>query len=86
MNRGRIIALDTPNSMVRRYGGRRTVIIHDASLELAVKLRERHPEARILSPDVSIEVDGISEMVGINPHPRPHVGIHTHPRRHRPPL
>lgn len=65
MNRGRIIALDTPHSLVRRYGGRRTVIIHDASPELAVKLGERYPGARILGPDVSIEVDGISEMGGI---------------------
>lgn len=65
INRGRIVALDSPHVLLEKYGGKKMFIIDEASSDLALKLKENYPNAHIFGNEVTIEADSASEMASL---------------------
>jgi len=65
INKGKIVAEDSPHVLLEKYGGKKTVVIEETSSELALKFREQFPTADVFGSTISIEAEDASEIATI---------------------
>jgi ABC-2 type transport system ATP-binding protein len=65
INGGRIVAIDSPHALLERYGGKKAVLVDEASLQLASALKEQFTGTHVLGSEVSIPVDSATEIASV---------------------
>jgi ABC-2 type transport system ATP-binding protein len=65
MFKGKIIAMDTPRALIKRYGGGKTVRVDEVSPELAAGLKKAFSGTRVQDEVAEIDVKSASDIAAV---------------------